>query len=210
MRVAWIAALAGAGALALTATRSHAAETRTAATDNTPGKPLADSAANGAVAGADTRVALDLRFFFPTELRLGLYPPLSRRFLTSLEGFFGFSANAAGLLYRAGGATRMHFEIVANREKTHAMVFGPGMGGYVGAWDQRADEGGFDFDPDSTVYGLLLDADLYHLYQPSKHVGLRIGVHAGADLVVSGLDSGGRSVAGRVRPMVSLFCGIRL
>jgi len=164
----------------------------------------------GEVAGDSSRVFLDLLIGQETALRLGFDAlALGDRTSVVLEGLFGGALGIAGITPVAGGGVRIQIEVARTANFRNALLISPAFDLLV-AWDSSPEDGGMiDLGPDSNVVLLSTNVEVAWLHRFSRHFGISLGLHAGAQVSLGGLSNVGEETRGRVGPELSVVFGIR-
>ncbi len=159
----------------------------------------------------DTRVSLDLVLGLETLLRLGvdIAEFADGRASVELEAVGGGAIGVAGITPLVGGGARVRLEVLKSATGKNALLIGPGLN-FLVAWDSSPEDPGMvDLGPDSTVLILAPSVDIAWVHQFSQHLGIVLGLHAGAQVAVVGVDNVSRPIAGRAAPVLSFFTGFR-
>jgi len=121
----------------------------------------------------------------------------------------GGNVAVAGITPAVGGGVRVRLEVLKSATGRNALLVGPGIN-FLFAWDSSPEDAGMvDLGPDSTVVLLAPSVDIAWVHQFSRHFGLMLGLHAGAQVAVAGMDNIGQPIAGRAAPVLSFFTGVR-
>jgi hypothetical protein len=165
----------------------------------------------GLITGDATRVSIDLVIGLETLLRLGvdIVESAEIRGSLQLELVGGGTVGVAGISPVAGGGARVRLELLKSATGRNALLIGPGIN-FLVAWDDSPEDPGMvDLGPDSEVLILAPSIDIAWVHQFSGRFGLVLGLHAGAQVAIAGIDNVSRPIAGRTAPVLSFYTGIR-
>lgn len=131
--------------------------------------------------GEETRFSVDILIGLESAVRLGVQitEVFDGTFLV-LEGLVGGAVGVAGITPIAGGGLRVHFNLAQSSNGRNALFVSPALDVLV-AW----------------------------VYEFSQRLGITLGLSAGAQVSMGGLNNRGEETRGEWAPRVSVFSGFR-